>query len=138
MRLTPFWFLMVSLLVGSCGGDGGGISTEQTALEKAVTAAKSQEANVLALASTSPCSDSTQCKVLALEPTFNDPCNFTEVVLYSTLSTTAQQVVQAASEYAQLARQARALSAPLSFGTSCGGLTRLQLYVCVSSKCVVQ
>jgi hypothetical protein len=137
MRLTHFWLLMVGLLVGSCGGDGG-TSTEQTALEKAVTAAKSQEANVLALASTSPCSDSTQCKVLALEPTFNDPCNFTKDVLYSTTSTTAQQVVQAASEYAELARQARALSAPLSSGTSCGGLTRLQLYACVSSKCVVQ
>ncbi|CAD5374039.1 hypothetical protein RA210_U480002 [Rubrivivax sp. A210] len=140
MRLAQTWLLVACLSVVSCGGNGvkGNTATEQTALEKAVAAARIQEATVVTLASPSPCTDSAQCKVLALEPTFNDPCNFKRNVLYSTSSATAQQAVQAANEYAELAKQARALSAPLTFGTSCGGVTMLQLYACVSSECVLQ
>jgi hypothetical protein len=142
--LIPFWtrvtitrLLLASLALAVCAcGDGESASERaQREYELAVSAADSKRAEVRALAVASPCSQIEHCAVLKLQPTYPDPCSFTEDIDYSLISQTAVQAQVAAAQYSQLAQTARGLASPLPPGSSCTGFTRYRALWCISGSC---
>ena len=133
--------LLVSLpLMASCGGSdkvfvSGPTQEEEYVALLAQSSESFQEAR--ALASTEPCSTSSQCSVLVLQSRVA-PCNFRTIVDYSLVSSTAQAASAAAARYNQLQEQASSIAPPSNTIAACVERVDLTPLNCVANRCVRQ
>jgi hypothetical protein len=130
-----FFSLSLAVLVGGCGGSDESTSSPRSDYELAVLAADAERKEVLDLASPSPCSQAQDCSYLKLQPTYFDPCGFTEDIDYSLISATAAQARAAAIRRTELARTAQELAPRPPGMTSCTGFNLYRPSVCIAGRC---
>lgn len=115
---------------GTAPGDQASAKGEYESLIEAA-AAKRREAE--ALLASGPCKSAAQCAVLRFDSL--EPCGTVAHQAYSLVSATAKAAKAAATDYAALAQQARAMlpAEAVAACTPSGGLYRLE---CVAHQCV--
>ena len=138
MRITTILALVALLVAAACGGTdeisvSGPTQEEQFAAIQA--RASEARAQVEALASTEPCTASSQCSVLVLRRGFVR-CASETVIDYSTASPTAQAASAAADRFNELQTLAEPLAPPDNTTGSCTQLVNLMPLHCIANKCV--
>ncbi len=136
---TLLLMFCTALALQACGG---GSSTEvepatQTEAEKLRNQAAAKAQEVEALVETTPCSESSQCQSLVLQPEL-PPCFFNRRLDYSAASTRADAARAAASEFNALSARAFELEPPSQLSGSCSENIDFTPLNCVQSKCVRQ
>ena len=134
--ILPFCF---ALVLQACGGgsnnDPDTPAQPESEQLRNQTAIKAQE--VEALVETTPCSASSQCQTLVLQPK-SPPCFFSRRLDYSTASPKANAASAAATEYNALSARAFDLEPPSNVSGSCSENIDFTPLNCVQNKCVRQ
>ena len=138
MRYSLASALLTAATLQACGGTAAEeplpvVSEYERLREEA--AAKSLQ--VQALVDPTPCTQSSQCSSLTLQPQL-PPCFFNQRYDYSLVSPTASAASSAAGEYNSLSARAYALQPPSNTSGSCSQNVDLTPLNCVSNKCVRQ
>ena len=130
--------LLTALLLQACGGS---VTSEpapvQSEYERLRDEAVTKATQVQALVQTTPCTQSSQCSSLVLQPQ-SPPCFFTQRYDYSLVSSTAGAASAAAAEYNSLSARAYALEPPSNVIASCYQNVDFTPLNCVDNKCVRQ
>ena len=131
--------LCLSLVLQACGG---GSSTEtdtptQPEYEQLRIQAAIKAQEVEALVETTPCTESSQCQTLVLQPRV-PPCFFNRRFDYSLASPKANAASAAATEYNTLSARAYELEPPSNLSGSCSENIDFTPLNCVQNKCARQ
>jgi hypothetical protein len=130
--------LLTALFLQACGGT----ATEEPAMvqsehERLRDEAAAKLLQVRALVENTPCTQSSQCSSLTLQPQL-PPCFFNERYDYSLISPTANAASAAAADYNSLSERAYALEPASNVSGSCFQNVDVTPLNCVANKCVRQ